>query len=132
MHDRSDSSTQPSRERAASPYRQPVYVLTGDTTGAAQDFACCLRALGRVTIVGEPLSGTAPLVAVGRLDPSFDVFVPVGRPVHPRSGEPLGLVAADIPVEADRALEAACAVARRPLARGADDRAEPAGRTTGS
>lgn len=103
-------------------YLEPVYVLTGETTGAAQDFACSLQALGRVTVVGEPVTGSVPLVAVGRLDPLFDVLIPVRRPVHPRSGEPMAGADADIAVPADRALEAACAAARQ--RRG--DTAEPA------
>jgi hypothetical protein len=101
-----------SLQAAGQRYHQPVYVLTGGAFGAAQDFACSPHALGRVVLVGEPLSGSVPLVAVGRLSPFFDVFVPVGRPAHPRSGEPMGAVDADIAVPADRALEAACAAAR--------------------
>ncbi|BAC90488.1 S41 family peptidase [Gloeobacter violaceus] len=102
-----------------------VYLLTSRKTfSAAEEFAYNLKALGRVTIVGETTAGGAHPGSLERLDEHFGVFIPYARSVNPITGtnwEGTG-VAPDIAVPAELALKTAhIAAMEKVLARSSDE-----------
>ncbi|UFP94534.1 S41 family peptidase [Gloeobacter morelensis] len=102
-----------------------VYLLTSRKTfSAAEEFAYNLKALGRVTVVGETTAGGAHPGSLERLDEHFGVFVPYARSVSPITGtnwEGTG-VAPDLAVPADLALKTAhIAAMEKVLARSSDE-----------
>lgn len=98
---------------------KPVYVLISRKTfSAAESFAYDLRALKRVTVVGERSGGGAHPFQYRRVHPHFMVSLAESRSVNPITGgnwQGTG-VEPDIHVSSDRALEIALRMARAKLA----------------
>lgn len=94
----------------------PLYVLTARQTGsAAENMAYALQTLGRATVVGDTTAGAANSARPVPLPHGFVLTVPSARVVSPVTGtnwEGVG-VAPDVAVPADRALDAAHALALR-------------------
>lgn len=106
-------------------YLKPVYVLTSARTfSAAEAFAYNLKALGRVTIVGERTRGGANPVTRTLLSSRFWALVPVARTQNPLTGgnwQGTGVVP-DIESPSEQALAAAQRdAARRLIDRHRDD-----------
>lgn len=95
---------------------KPVYVLiSSNTFSAAEEFAYDLQALKRVVVVGEESGGGANLGGTYRLSEHFMLWLPIGRFVNPLTKvnwENSG-VSPDVKVSADKALEAALALASK-------------------
>lgn len=93
---------------------KPVYVLVGPRTySAAEAFAYDLQALGRALVVGSPTRGGAHPGGLREIGPDLFVVVPTGRaenPVTRANWQGVG-VRPDIPVDAERALDMAVALA---------------------
>lgn len=93
---------------------KPVFVLTsGQTFSAAEAFAYDLRALGRVTVIGEPSGGGGHPFEYRHLTENFTLWLPVSRSINPITGgnwQGSG-VPVDVPVPADEALGVALAMA---------------------
>ncbi len=109
----------------------PLFILTSeDVFSAGEAFTYGLQAQGRATVVGTRTRGGAHLTRSYRIEPGFDVYVPIGRSVNPATGgtwEGTGVVP-DVATDADGALDAALALARpaaekRRTARESEDRA---------
>lgn len=98
----------------------PVYVLTSSRTfSCAEEFAYDLQCTKRGTIVGETTGGGAHPVTGRPLNDRFVITIPYQRaenPVTKTNWEGRG-VAPDISTPAAGALDAACADARKRLAR---------------
>jgi hypothetical protein len=89
----------------------PTYVLTSQRTfSAGEGFALGLRVTGRALLVGERTGGGGHFVQGFPLLPhGFQMLVPVGRNLDPRTGESwegVGLVP-DVAVNPEQALQAA-------------------------
>jgi C-terminal processing protease CtpA/Prc len=97
---------------------KPVYVLTSSSTiSAAEQFAYDLKALKRVTIVGETTRGSAHAGVFHRLDDHFGIGIPRLRAINPFSDEDwegTG-IAPDVKVKSANALEVAEQLAVRKL-----------------
>lgn len=97
---------------------KPVYVLTSSSTiSAAEQFAYDLKALKRVTIVGETTGGSAHAGVFYRLDDHFGMGIPRLRAINPFSDEDwegTG-IALDVKVKSANALEVAEQLAVRKL-----------------
>lgn len=91
-----DTMTNPSRGTTEETYtdpnvpgphfgaNKPVYVLTSKRTfSGAEEFAYCLQALARVTVVGEASGGGAHAGGPVELPHDFALWLPQMRPVHP-------------------------------------------------
>lgn len=95
---------------------KPVYILTSkDTFSAGEYFADVLQKLNRATVVGETTGGGAHAGEVIRLTTRFTAFIPISRPVHPRTSsnwEGVG-VTPDVRVPAANALETTEAMIRK-------------------
>lgn len=92
----------------------PVFVLTSAATfSAAEEFSYNLLTQERAQIVGEVTRGGANPGGVFPVDEQFEMVIPTGRAINPVTGtnwEGVG-VQPDLIVPADRALEAALALA---------------------
>ena len=108
----------------------PLFILTSeDVFSAGEAFTYGMQAQGRATAVGTATKGGAHLTRSFRVEPGFDVYVPIGRAVNPVSGgnwEGVGVIP-DVPTTAEEALDAALDLARtaadeRRVAREAEDR----------
>ncbi len=67
---------------------KPVYVLISrDTFSGGEGFAYDLKTRRRATVIGEKTDGGAHAGASYRLDPHFEVFIPVGRAINPVTQE---------------------------------------------
>jgi C-terminal processing protease CtpA/Prc len=91
--------------------RIAVYILTSrQTFSAAEGFALGLRVAGRAVLVGEKTGGGGHFVqGLTQLPDGFQMLLPVGRNIDPRSGrswEGEG-VAPDLEVNPEQALQAA-------------------------
>lgn len=65
----------------------PVTILTSkDTFSAAEEFCYNLKALNRVTIIGEKTRGGAQPGEVHKISRELSVFVPNGRAINPTTG----------------------------------------------
>lgn len=110
---------------------KPVYLLTSNKTfSAAEGFAYHLKAIGRVTVVGQTTGGGAnPSNRPTPLSYGFRIFIPNGKVTHPVTGanwEGVG-VAPDVAVPANEALTAAyrlALAAAQPLVSTAKSEAE--------
>jgi hypothetical protein len=89
---------------------KPVFVLTSkDTFSGAEEFAYNMKARQRAVLVGETTGGGAHPGAPYRLNPHFEIFIPIGRPINPVTGtnwEGTG-VAPDVSVSQEQAFKAA-------------------------
>jgi C-terminal processing protease CtpA/Prc len=89
---------------------KPLYILISKNTfSGGEGFAYDMQARKRAVIIGEQTDGGAHPGASYRLHPHFEVFIPIGNPIHPITGknwEGVG-IAPDIPVSAELALKAA-------------------------
>ena len=98
--------------------RKPVFILTSRKTfSAAEAFAYDLKALGRVTVVGEATGGGAHPFEYEKIGTHFVLWLVTGRSVNPVTGgnwQGTG-VQPDVAVAADRALERALGLARDAL-----------------
>jgi C-terminal processing protease CtpA/Prc len=94
---------------------KPVYVLISRKTfSAAEAFAYDLKALKRVTVVGERSGGGAHPFEYRRVHPHFVLSLAEGRSINPITGgnwQGTG-VEPDVAVPGERALEAALELAR--------------------
>jgi hypothetical protein len=108
----------------------PLFILTSeDVFSAAEAFTYGMQTQGRATVVGTSTMGGAHLTRGFRVEPGFDVYVPIGRSVNPVTGgnwEGVGVIP-DVPTTAEGALGAALDLARtaadaRRAARERDDR----------
>lgn len=98
----------------------PVYVLTSRRTiSAGESFTFGLKALGRVTIVGERTAGGGHFGRVIPLVGGYSMFLPVGRTYDPRTNEGWQAegIAPDVEVAQEQALERALELVRRRLGR---------------
>lgn len=94
----------------------PVYVLTSRRTiSAGESFTFGLKALGRITIVGERTAGGGHFGRIIPLGAGYSMFLPVGRTYDPRSNEGWQVegIVPDVEVAQDQALERALEIARR-------------------
>ncbi|MEZ6015351.1 MAG: S41 family peptidase [Planctomycetota bacterium] len=93
----------------------PVFVLTSaQTFSAAEEFSYNLQAQERATLVGETTRGGANPGGLFPIDAQFEMVIPTGRAINPVTGtnwEGTGVVP-HVAVPAERALEAALALAR--------------------
>jgi retinol-binding protein 3 len=89
---------------------KPVWLLTSKATfSGAEQFAYDLKNLKRATLVGETTGGGANPGKFVVLDEHFGLIVPTGRAVSPithANWEGVG-VQPDVPIEAEKALQAA-------------------------
>jgi retinol-binding protein 3 len=95
--------------------RVPVYVLTSRRTiSAGESFTFGLKALGRVTIVGERTAGGGHFGRVIPLVGGYSMFLPVGRTYDPRTNEGWQAegIAPDVEVPQEKALERALELVR--------------------
>jgi hypothetical protein len=108
----------------------PLFILTSERVfSAGEAFTYGMQSQGRATVVGTTTKGGAHLTRPFRVDPGFDVYVPIGRSVNPATGanwEGTGVVP-DIATEADDALDVALPLAQeaaeaRKEARESEDR----------
>ena len=92
----------------------PLYVLvSGRTFSGAEEFAYDLQALKRAVVIGEKSAGGANPASSWVVYKDLRISIPYGRAINPTTGtnwEGVG-VKPDIETEADKALEAAVAVA---------------------
>lgn len=92
----------------------PLYVLiSGRTFSGAEEFAYDLQALKRGVVVGETSAGAANPVSSWVVYKDIRIGIPLGRAINPTTGtnwEGAG-VKPDIEAPADKALEAAMAIA---------------------
>ena len=69
---------------------KPVYVLTSKATfSAGEGFASILQTNQRAKIIGEKTDGGSHPGASFRLHPHFEVFIPIGRAMDPKTGAEL-------------------------------------------
>jgi C-terminal processing protease CtpA/Prc len=98
---------------------KPVFVLTANFTfSGAEQFAYDLRALKRITVVGERTGGGAHACNFHWINEHFNLLLPECRPVNPATGsnwEKTG-VTPDITCDAADALTTALRVAAAPAA----------------
>jgi C-terminal processing protease CtpA/Prc len=103
---------------------KPVYVLTSSRTfSGAEEFSYNLKNLQRATLVGETTGGGANPGDMHRLSARFEAFIPEGRAVNPitrTNWEGVGVLP-DVATPADRALDAAQALALARLIASQDD-----------
>jgi hypothetical protein len=89
---------------------KPLYVLVGkETFSGGEGFAYDMQARKRATIIGVQTDGGAHPGASYRLNSHFEVFVPIGYPTHPITGENwegVGVIP-DIPVSSELASKVA-------------------------
>lgn len=89
---------------------KPVYVLIGKTTfSGGEGLAYDLQARKRAIIIGEQTDGGAHPGASYRVHSHFEIFIPIGLPIHPvtrQNWEGVGVVP-DITVSEERALTVA-------------------------
>ncbi len=89
---------------------KPLYILISKKTfSGGEGFAYDMQARKRAVIIGEQTDGGAHPGASYRLHPHFEVFIPIGNPIHPITGknwEGVG-IAPDTLVSAEFALKAA-------------------------
>lgn len=89
---------------------KPVFVLvSASTASAAESFAYNLQVEKRIVVVGRKTTGAANPGAFVRVSDHLAVFIPDGRPVHPRTGtnwERVG-VQPDVDVKTENALSKA-------------------------
>ncbi len=93
----------------------PVYILTSRRTiSAGESFTFGLKAVGRVTIVGERTAGGGHFGRVIPLVGGFRMFLPVGRTYDPRTNEgwQAGGIAPNVEVAQEQALERALELIR--------------------
>ncbi|HOW86275.1 MAG TPA: S41 family peptidase [Candidatus Aminicenantes bacterium] len=92
----------------------PLYVLvSGQTFSGAEEFAYDLQALKRAVVIGEKSAGGANPASSWVVYKDLRISIPYGRAINPTTGtnwEGVG-VKPDIETGADKALEAAVAVA---------------------
>lgn len=90
--------------------KKPVYVLTSKRTfSGGEELAYDLQSLRRAKLVGETTGGGAHPAGSRKLDDSFTIRVPWGRPINPitkTNWEGVGVVP-DIAVSAEAALDEA-------------------------
>lgn len=68
----------------------PVYVLTSKVTfSGGEEFASILQRQKRAIVLGDKTDGGTHPGASYRLHTHFEVFIPIGRAIHPLSGESL-------------------------------------------
>lgn len=112
------SSTQPYVPGPRYGETKPVFLLTSKATfSAAESFAYDLRALGRVTVVGEPTGGGAHPFEYRKVHAHFVLWLVTGRSVNPITGtnwQTVG-VQPDVAVPAEEALPRAIALAHEAL-----------------
>jgi len=88
----------------------PLFLLTSsDTFSAGEQFACDLKAHQRALLIGETTGGGAHPGASYRVNPHFELFVPIGRAFDPltnQNWEGHG-IDPDIPVSPEEALKIA-------------------------
>jgi hypothetical protein len=93
----------------------PLFILTSEEVfSAAEAFAHGMQAHGRATVVGTTTMGGAHLTRGFRVEPGFDVYVPIGRAVDPVTGgnwEGVGVIP-DVPTTTEEALDVALELAR--------------------
>ncbi len=97
---------------------KPVYVLTSSKTfSGAEEFAYDLQCQERATLVGETTGGGANPGGPQRIAAGFEVFVPMGRAINPRTKtnwEGTGVVP-EVACKAEEALTRAHQLALRTL-----------------
>jgi hypothetical protein len=98
--------------------KRPIYVLTSArTVSGGEELSYDLQALKRGTVLGETTAGAANAGGAMAVGGGFAAFIPTGRAVNPitkTNWEGVG-VKPDVPVPAERALEAAHARALRAI-----------------
>lgn len=123
IYSRPDSSTRqmwslPSVPGGRYSADKPVYVLAdARTISAGEEFAYDVQTQKRGTVVGDVTAGAANPGGLDRIDDHFAMFLPRGRAINPvtkTNWEGVG-VKPDVPVAAERALEAAHLAALRLL-----------------
>lgn len=89
---------------------KPVYVLISKATfSAGEGFAYDMQVRRRAKIIGGKTDGGAHPGASYQIHPHFELFIPIGRPIHPITGqnwEGVG-VTPDVSVAVELALEVA-------------------------
>jgi hypothetical protein len=113
IYDRQSNSVKELWTEARPPvelFTRPVYVLTSrHTFSAAEEFCYDLKALRRVTLIGERTGGGAHSVSPHRLGDHFFAGIPFGRFINPitkTDWEGKG-VQPDVAVDANKALDEA-------------------------
>ncbi|HPH96115.1 MAG TPA: S41 family peptidase [Anaerolineaceae bacterium] len=89
---------------------KPIYVLTSrGTFSAGEEFAAILQARKKATVIGDKTDGGFHPGTSYRLDPHFELFIPIGRAFSPLTGKDLeGIgVIPDIAVPQEQAFQAA-------------------------
>jgi len=93
----------------------PLFILTSkEVFSAAEAFTYGMQTQGRATVVGTATKGGAHLTRGFRVEPGFDVYVPVGRSVNPATEgnwEGVGVIP-DVATSAEDALDVALGLAR--------------------
>ncbi len=89
---------------------KPVYVLISQVTfSGGEEFAYILKTNQRATLVGEKTDGGAHPGVSYSLHPNFEVFIPIGRTINPKTGtdwEGIGVIP-DIAIPSEKALTSA-------------------------
>ena len=89
---------------------KPVYVLISRVTfSGGEEFAYILKTNQRATLVGEKTDGGAHPGVSYSLHPYFEVFIPIGRTINPKTGtdwEGIGVIP-DIAIPSEKALTSA-------------------------
>jgi ribosomal protein L40E len=89
---------------------KPVYALISRSTfSGGEGFASVLQSRKRATLLGDKTDGGANPGTSFRLDPHFEVFIPIGRSIDPLTGsnwEGTG-ISPDISIPQEQALKAA-------------------------
>jgi hypothetical protein len=93
-----------------------VFLLTSKSTASGGEaLAYILKHHGKAMIIGEKTMGAAHTVATFDLSYKYRAFIPISRPVHPKTNgnwEGIGVMP-DYPVAADNALEHALELLQR-------------------
>jgi retinol-binding protein 3 len=107
--------------------QRSVYLLTSSHTfSGAEDFTYSLKALGRVTIVGETTGGGAHMTGLHRVTDHIGARIPTGRAINPITGsnwEVTGIVP-DLPASGEESLDLAYLTVLQSLLAAVENREE--------